>query len=338
MAQIQAREISQPDRVIMVVLGETVTLQCLITKETGRVFFWYKQTVGEKPQLVMQAQSLAVHSFENVNHSRFKAEQSREKINLIIENTEPSDEATYFCGVQILYSIIFGEGTFLTFSGNILSHITVVQNPVSGSIHPGDTVTLQCTVLAERSTAELNVFWFRPTSEETHPGTIYTSKNNSNQCQTTSKTKNCVYNLANVSHAGTYYCAVAICGKILFGNGTNLKIAKEQQGNVFGVGVALGLCAVVILILSCAIFSMRIYKQNKDVHGRQDLDAAVQRSYELHPRPSIPDAYSTSRSSKHSSPSVCSAFKLFKTSKPSSPVNSTIQTSRLFSSRNHALE
>ncbi|XP_030637598.1 uncharacterized protein LOC115818346 [Chanos chanos] len=261
-AKIQSGSIHQPNRITTSALGENVTLQCFTTRDSGRAFFWYKQTVGEMPQVVVEMQPHARPTYPNIDHSRYRAEQDKGKITLIITKTEPSDEATYFCGTQILYDITFGEGTFLALIGNTSTAISVVQSPLSGSVHSGDSVTLQCTVLTERSSTELSVFWFRPTSGESHPGIIYTHKNRSDQCENGSLLQSCVYNLSkrnlSVSDAGTYYCAVAICGKVLFGNGTNLIISKEQNVEdktlillvIFQFGILI-VCSMLVVFLLC---------------------------------------------------------------------------------------
>ncbi|XP_041713226.1 uncharacterized protein LOC121546202 [Coregonus clupeaformis] len=145
---------------------------------------------------------------------------------------------------------------------------TVVQRPMSDPFHPGENVTLQCTVLSETCTAEHSVYWFRAGSGESHPGVIYTPGNRSDECEkspeTPSPTKSCVYNLSknnlSLSDSGTYYCAVATCGEILFGNGTKLDMATIKKWNksekalvvvVVGLAVALVLCGIGIIFLAC---------------------------------------------------------------------------------------
>ncbi|KAL0189467.1 hypothetical protein M9458_016566, partial [Cirrhinus mrigala] len=79
---------------------------------------------------------------------------------------------------------------------------------------------------------EYSVYWFRHSSGHSHPGIIYTHNNRSDQCmersENGSSTKSCVYSLPQTelrpSDTGIYYCAVATCGKIHLGNGTELII------------------------------------------------------------------------------------------------------------------
>ena len=108
------------------------------------------------------------------------------------------------------------------------STVAVVQAPVSDPVHPGDSVTLLCTVLTETRTKDLRVFWISTGSGgDLHPGSIYAHKNSSNQCEITSE-KNCTYehlkSSVGLSDAGMHYCAVSTCGRIVLGNGTMLRI------------------------------------------------------------------------------------------------------------------
>uniref|UniRef100_A0A8C9UYA1 Ig-like domain-containing protein n=1 Tax=Scleropages formosus TaxID=113540 RepID=A0A8C9UYA1_SCLFO len=114
---------------------------------------------------------------------------------------------------------------------------TVVQQLVSDPVHPGDSVTLQCTVDSETCAGEHSVYWFRHGSGESLPGLIYTHGNRSDECEKSpeagSPTHGCVYSLPkrnlSRSDAGIYYCAVVICGDILFGNGTQLDIEDAEM-------------------------------------------------------------------------------------------------------------
>ncbi|GLD70444.1 uncharacterized protein AKAME5_002176200 [Lates japonicus] len=110
------------------------------------------------------------------------------------------------------------------------SNYTVVQSPtVSDPVRPGDSVTLQCSVLSESENktcpGDHSVYWFRAGSDKSHPEIIYTD---GNDCEKRSDSlRSCAYHFSNnvsSSDSGTYYCAVATCGEIIFGNGTKLDI------------------------------------------------------------------------------------------------------------------
>nr|XP_024000037.1 uncharacterized protein LOC112077848 [Salvelinus alpinus] len=146
--------------------------------------------------------------------------------------------------------------------------MSVLQQPVSESVKPGDSVTLNCTIHTETCAGEHRVYWFRHGAGESHPGIIYTHGDRSDQCEKSpeagSPTQSCVYNLPkrnlSLSDAGTYYCAVASCGEILFGNGTKLNIengCKEDQVLlVYCLGVTLALCVIIIIVLGCVMYKM----------------------------------------------------------------------------------
>lgn len=110
---------------------------------------------------------------------------------------------------------------------NQYKSVSVLQHPVSEPVQSGDTVTLLCSVLSEYNTADIRMFWFR--SESGKSEILYTH-NQSNYCETDSA-RNCTFslskNIVSQMDAGTYYCAVVTCGKILFGNGTNINMGKS---------------------------------------------------------------------------------------------------------------
>ncbi|KAI4900815.1 hypothetical protein NFI96_016561 [Prochilodus magdalenae] len=131
-------------------------------------------------------------------------------------------------------------------------------------IETGESVTLQCSVqsLTSHCSGEHSVYWFRHGSGESHPGIIYTHGNRSDQCksssETDSSTQSCVYKLPkrnlSLSDAGTYYCAVAACGQILFGNGTKVFLNPEvnvQENNswIIITLVTLNVTSVIVILI-----------------------------------------------------------------------------------------
>uniref|UniRef100_A0A7N9B0I0 Ig-like domain-containing protein n=1 Tax=Mastacembelus armatus TaxID=205130 RepID=A0A7N9B0I0_9TELE len=146
---------------------------------------------------------------------------------LAITDLSISDSGTYYCASSYLYMFDFAEGTVVSVQGSGLNIPAQVHQSASESIQPGGSVTLDCTVHTGTCDGEHRVYWFKH-SGQAHPGLIYTHGGSNDQCERKPETQthSCVYNLRmnslNVSDAGTYYCAVASCGHMLFGNGTRL--------------------------------------------------------------------------------------------------------------------
>ncbi|XDV18778.1 hypothetical protein PO909_024407, partial [Leuciscus waleckii] len=78
--------------------------------------------------------------FEKMN--RFNVINGDDHFNLIILKTKPSDSATYYCVVTSYYSIGMGAGTRLFFKA---AHTTLQQSLID-TLHPGDSVNLQCSI------------------------------------------------------------------------------------------------------------------------------------------------------------------------------------------------
>uniref|UniRef100_A0A3P8NKY4 Ig-like domain-containing protein n=1 Tax=Astatotilapia calliptera TaxID=8154 RepID=A0A3P8NKY4_ASTCA len=185
---------------------------------------WYKQSVGDALKLVVTfygtTQPVYTPEFPE---SRFEAKIDKNFGNLTIVKTVQEDEGYYHCEQG---SCVSGEWSGM--------YLLMESNPPTESnpLHPGDTATLQCSVLtnSENNTCSghHNVFWFRDGSNKSLPNIIYTHGNRTDQCEKRSDPQDgCVYRFSkNVgsSDAGTYYCAVATCGEILFGNGTTLDV------------------------------------------------------------------------------------------------------------------
>ncbi|CAL8272580.1 unnamed protein product [Boreogadus saida] len=143
------------------------------------------------------------------------------------------DEANYFC--QSYSRDKWNNFTFLSVKDpndqRFVSQ-TVVQQPVSASAQLGDPVALQCSITSQRTDhsnqcqREPSVYWFR--SGPSHPAAVYMNGNRS----------------------GTYYCALAACGEVVFGSGTQLDIT-ETNWRLFTMvlGILLACCLAVIIIL-----------------------------------------------------------------------------------------
>ena len=231
-------ELTRSSRFKIAKVGEDVTLDCFYEDDSTGMLYWYKQILGQKPKLVSKFYKHDSNdkngklSDEFRNDTRFKLEGTTGKSHLKISDVQISDSGTYFCITGFLHTYEFMESITVSVKGSGSNIQAVVHQ--SESIQPGGSVTLSCTVHTGTCDGEHRVYWFK-NSEEPQPGLIYTHGDRNDQCERKpdNQTHTCVYNLSmerrNRSHAGTYYCAVAACGHIVFGNGT--KVDFEGNSN-----------------------------------------------------------------------------------------------------------
>ncbi|XP_035266673.1 immunoglobulin kappa light chain-like [Anguilla anguilla] len=253
--------IVQPHALVTAQLGDSVTLPCFYAKDVVLWYRWLKQPLGQKPEQLLMIKNSAPYTIDFndfINSTRLSAKAAKGSSNLTVSQVEPSDSATYYCAVSLDDDISFGEGTTLMVLGSESHNRTVVlQQPETESVQPGDSVTLQCTVHTETCAGEHSVYWFRQGSGESPPGIIYTNGNRSDECQRSSgavsPTQSCVYNFPkrnlSPSDAGTYYCAVATCGEILFGNGTKLDVKGNEALPLYCLAGALMLSVILNIVL-----------------------------------------------------------------------------------------
>ncbi|KAG7465341.1 hypothetical protein MATL_G00175320 [Megalops atlanticus] len=260
---VQSDVVLQPIPLMTARAGDRVILECFQTEGNADFVSWFKKTVGQRPRIIATSTPYAYAVFHNeFNATRFAVTPGKREHHLSISGTSDADSATYYCAAVWNYEIFFGNGTYLMIKGSEQQKSnsrTVVQQPVSEPLQPGDSVTLQCTIHTETCAGEHSVYWFRQSSGESSPGIIYTHGNRGDHCERSSgagsPTQSCVYKLPkrnlSFSDAGTYYCAVATCGEILFGNGTRLDVQEGVNHIVFGLGGTLVLCVVGIIALVC---------------------------------------------------------------------------------------
>ncbi|KAF7706976.1 uncharacterized protein LOC124386137 [Silurus meridionalis] len=229
--------------------GERVTLNCsFLESSRSDYIIWYRQRFGEIPQDIGER---LLHTDAKPspqrNSSGVKMDRIINGISMTIKHAKKDDAGLYFCGLSNWEKATFFNGTYLTVTGDEDVKVSVFQSSVSDSVPAGASVTLQCSVLSESRAAELQVLWFRAAPSQSHPQLIYTHHNSSLQCEDESSTHTCVYNLSknifSLNDTGTYYCAVALCGKIIFGNGTRVQLEDDL---VDPLVIALGVCVVVI--------------------------------------------------------------------------------------------
>ncbi|XP_034712720.1 uncharacterized protein LOC117934810 isoform X1 [Etheostoma cragini] len=260
--------VRQETRFVSVKTGEELTLQCSYKGEgVSARLYWFKQTLGQKPKLISTSFTYNVNgTFHNEfkNNPRFTLDMEKGNNHLTIKDFRLSDSATYYC-INFLYTIDFLESIFVSVKGSGLKVRATVHQSASESIQPGGSVTLNCTVHTGTCDGEHSVYWFKK-SDESDPGLIYTHGGRTDQCERkpNTQTHTCVYKLPmkslNLSHAGTYYCAVASCGHILFGDGTKLELEDEVDSPflVYFLSSALAFTTILSVLLA-----FLLYKVNK---------------------------------------------------------------------------
>ncbi|XP_071314245.1 signal-regulatory protein beta-2-like [Trachinotus anak] len=217
-------------------VGEDVKLTCTRkTSDHDVTLFWIRLVSGNLPEFLG---GTFAFDYDGVNETpRITAKQGPGTFLLHISEAELSDTGLYYCIKVDVLDMKFLKGTFLRIKGPEPDITAIIQVPPSDPVRPGDSVTLQCSVLfdSEKKTCagDHSVYWFRAGSDESHPSLIYAHGNSGDQCEKSPEaqsTQKCVYNFSKTvssSDAGTHYCAVATCGEILFGNGMKL----DTEGN-----------------------------------------------------------------------------------------------------------
>uniref|UniRef100_A0A3Q2CKV1 Ig-like domain-containing protein n=1 Tax=Cyprinodon variegatus TaxID=28743 RepID=A0A3Q2CKV1_CYPVA len=224
--------------VITVAVGENVTLSCKRNRlENEGSLFWIKLVPGNMPEVLGKTFTFD-YDPSNIN-SRISTMQEPGSFVLHIAKAIRSDLAFYFCLKSKRLNATFLNGTFLRIKGPKPDYTAVIQDSLSDTVHEGDSVNLQCSIFAqsEKKTCpeESRVFWLRFSSVEKRPSLIYAQKEVEGKCEHNpdpQSGQSCVFSFVkdNISFldTGTYYCALAACGRVVFGNGTKL----EFQGYI----------------------------------------------------------------------------------------------------------
>ncbi|XP_008302674.1 uncharacterized protein LOC103374375, partial [Stegastes partitus] len=255
-ALIQSHEFSHRISLTVADLGDNVTLTCSRSGDQPRFLFWHKLNFGNMFQRVAVGYLNRTTLEYPFNSSRFRFTKRHDVYSLTIRNVRKEDEATYLCQGGSSISMVFFNGTLLAVNDpkNQKKSVYVKQSPDVESVQLGNSVTLRCSLVykkeenTSRCPGEHRVHWFRAGSES-NPGIIYTDST----CSDGQEGRSCDYRLSKTiresSDAGTYYCAVATCGQILFGEGTQVETKQTWDPAIIVLGTLLALCLVVISVL-----------------------------------------------------------------------------------------
>ncbi|XP_056879606.1 uncharacterized protein LOC130520062 isoform X2 [Takifugu flavidus] len=240
---------------ILVKPGQNLTLPCLHRSDVSTKISWFKETLGEKPILLfMYWVTTEYCRCANDSNPRFQLHAGRKGTNLTITDLKLSDSATYYCVNQYLNVFDFTEGHNVIVEG---SGLTIDQS-ASQSIQAEGSVTLNCTVhTGWTCDGDHTVYWFR-NSGQSQLQLMYSHTGRNKQCER--KTNTCFYSFSmknlNTSQTGTYYCAVAACRHILFGNGT--KLVFEDEGNylvlVYFLSATWIFTIIVVILLTISLY------------------------------------------------------------------------------------
>ncbi|GAA6100838.1 novel immune-type receptor 2 isoform X1 [Tachysurus ichikawai] len=258
------------DNLVFANEGDSVNITCPYQSEMAMHFSWYKHKLGQKPILISnfyKYDEKATFHHEFQDNARFNMVNKKGLTHLEIKEIQFSDSAIYYCGSAHSNIVEFGEGTELVVQASQMQSLSVLQQPVLGLTNPGASVTLHCIVTADRCAGKYSVYWFRYNSGKSQPGIIYTNEDSNGLCKKkptdNSPTQTCVYSLPKtnlgLADAGTYYCAVAVCGEILFGNGTQLDVNISGESCSEHIHTLVLFSIIRSSVLLCCVIVIMIY-------------------------------------------------------------------------------
>ncbi|XP_061690943.1 uncharacterized protein LOC133508673 [Syngnathoides biaculeatus] len=240
----------QPVSLVTVEVGVNVTFVCPRSENMGDIFYWYKMKIGYTIQTIVEGYFGQLSLRGLFKDGRFSTARVSDAYILNITNVNKEDEATYTCQAGTSYNMRFIDSTHLLVKDPTQKTFYVKQIPQAKSVDAGQSVTFQCSIFSkshrnvslcpEKST----VYWFKSGSGDSYPHMIYTDRDEEKL------QGSCVYHLSKLmrdsSDTGMYYCAVATCGEILFGQGTNVETRQDLEP--VGILLAALLASAVVVV------------------------------------------------------------------------------------------
>ncbi|XP_054656271.1 uncharacterized protein LOC129194849 isoform X2 [Dunckerocampus dactyliophorus] len=143
------------------------------------------------------------------------------------------------------------------------SHLSILQQPTFITATPGGSAGLQCAMHPGTSDGHHRFYWFREASGDSRLGMTYVHLGNGSRCAKTSE-RRCVYMLpkqdVTLADAGMYYCAVASCGEIVFGEGTRLDVGGGETHTLLTKCL---LAALLVSVLFNILLTVCICKKSR---------------------------------------------------------------------------
>ncbi|XP_047210333.1 uncharacterized protein LOC124860805 [Girardinichthys multiradiatus] len=253
--------------VTTVPLGDPATFTCSFSAEqlTNNELHWYKQGAGNTLTIIVKLRKHAEPAYgAGFSASRVNATNKEDVSSLTIIRTVQEDEGMYHCAI-IDWTENIWHGIYLVLEGHserILNYQVVQEGKVSDPVHESNLATLQCSVISAFNhnicPEDIIVFWSRSKSDKSDPDVIYADGERHDECQKKSEfQRRCVFS-KNISRsdAGTYYSAVASCGEIYFGNGTNQQVEQTPDPDRNAL-VITTTCLIISLIVNIIVICYR---------------------------------------------------------------------------------
>ncbi|XP_072290430.1 uncharacterized protein [Eucyclogobius newberryi] len=256
--------------------GANFTMSCSVDGNEAGLLYLYKVGLDSLIQTVAAGSYDDLTLQENFNNKRFNVTKTiTDKISLFtisILNVTREDGASYVCQAGSSYKMTFVNTTLLIILDEGNHTFNVKQIPWA-SAPLGASVKLNCSLVSKNSSpiqcpSKRSVHWFRSGAEESPAHIIYTYEE-----QTEERDKrSCFYSLTatiqDSNDTGTYYCAVATCGHVLFGPGTTVTISSATD--LQPVCAALG----VLLLCSAVINAVMFYRYRKAAHHKEEMPSS----------------------------------------------------------------
>ncbi|XP_036452911.1 uncharacterized protein LOC118826132, partial [Colossoma macropomum] len=218
-------------------LGGDTTLQCSILTDTSageHSVYWFRHRSGESHPGIIYTHGNRSDECKKSSETDSPTQSCVYK--LPKRNLSLSDAGTYYCAVLTCGEIIFGNGTKLDFAGKGVVDPAILGLAASNIISMS-LILFLCIKLHNSDHKDaagghtFQVDQAEDTDVLNYAALSFAQLSSSRRSRAKNSSDQPVYaqRSLSLSDAGTYYCAVLMCGEIIFGNGTKLDFAGPQH-------------------------------------------------------------------------------------------------------------